>query len=335
MMMRVSTISLILLLFWITPAFSAPRGPVLLDRLEAYVNSSPILLSDVQKYRHLLKLRSQIDPLFASSSIAQKGEQANNAEIIDALISDKLIEKEYPKTDSEVEQDISGIEKTNRLDRETLKETLAHEGYTFEDYFELTRDSSSKRDLIEREIRNRISVSDDDIKNYYYNHIYKSTGVPRSFHIKLITIAASSYKNSAVALKIAKQALEQIKGGESFEEVARRVSDDSGTKDAGGDLGHFTEDQMSDAIRNEIKKLQIGQVSEVFGTTQNYYILKLVDVRSAENERLEKMKEEIRSQLLAKEYEHQIKLWQERKKQSAFIHIANQPTVQPLAPSKH
>ena len=334
-MMRVLTLGLAVSLFYTTTALTAPRGPILLDRLEAYVNSSPILLSDVNKYKHLLKLRSQIDPLFASSSIAQKGEQANHAEIIDALISDKLIEKDYPKTDAEVEQDISNIEKTNRLDRATLKETLEREGYTFEDYFELTRDSSSKRDLIEREIRNRISVSDDDIKNYYYNHIYKSSGAPRSFHIKLITIAARNYKNPAAAFKIAKQALEQIKGGESFEEVAQRISDDSSTKDSGGDLGHLTEDQMSESIRSEVKKLQIGQVSEVFGTTHLFYILKLVDVRSSENERLEKMKEEIRAQLLAKEYENQVKLWQERKKQSAFIHIANQPTSQPIAPSKH
>jgi peptidyl-prolyl cis-trans isomerase SurA len=334
MINQVSLLGLVLIFAQITPSFAGQKGPILLDRLEAYVNASPILSSDVDQYKHLLKLRAQIDPLFAHSVIAQHSDQITHQQIVDALISDRLIEREYPKTDAEIEQDINNIQKTNHLDRETLKETLAREGYSFEDYFELTRDSSSKRDLIEREIRNRMSVSDDDIKNYYYNHIYKNTGIPRSFHIKLITIATNSYKSTSSALKIAKQSLEQIRGGELFEEVAKRVSDDSGTKHTGGDLGTLTEDQMSELIRNEVKKLQIGQVSEVFGTSQNYYILKLVDVKSAENERLEKMKEEIRSQLLSREYEHQIKIWQERKRQSAFVHIANQPTVQPIAPSK-
>lgn len=335
MINRVAKLGLLFMISQTTSAFATPGGPVLIDRLEAYVNASPVLLSDVKQYKHLLRLRAQIDPLFANSSIAQSGDQITHSQIIDALISDKIIEKEYPKTDAEVEQDINNIQKSNHLDRETLKETLAREGYSFEDYFELTRDSSSKRDLIDREIRNRISVSDDDIKNYYYNHIHKNTGIPKSFHIKLITVASSSYKSSSIAYKIAKQALEQVRSGESFEEVARRVSDDTGTKHTGGDLGTLTEDQMSELIRAEVKKLQIGQVSDVFGTTQSYYILKLIDVQSAESERLEKMKEEIRGQLLSREYEHQVKLWQERKRQSAFVHIANQPTSQPIAPSKH
>jgi peptidyl-prolyl cis-trans isomerase SurA len=319
------------------------------DRLEASVNSSIILLSDVQKFREIVRLRSQLDPLFAGTPVASKGAQASNAEIVEFLINERLITQQYPKTDTEVEQEINSIQTNNRLTRNSLKEALTHEGYKFADYFELIRDSSSKRDLIDRDIRTKVSISEDDIKNYFYNNMSRTENSPRAYHIKIISVSLSSYKTPSAAQKVATDALKSIQSGEEFEEVARRVSDDH-TAETGGDLGTLTEDQMSPQIRDQIKKLQIGKVSEVLGgpagapakpakntkgskTTKaegRYYILKLADIKSVESERYEKVKEEIRSQLASAEYQHQISLWLERQRQAAFIHKAGDPSTKGL-----
>lgn len=93
------------------------------------------------------------------------------------------------------------------------------------------------------------------------------------------------------------------------------------------DLGVLTEDQMSPLIRTQAKKLTVGQVSEVFSGPTAHFILKLVDVKSSESDRLEKMKEEIRAQLAASEYQHQISLWLERHRQTTVIHLAGQPSI--------
>lgn len=53
------------------PSLAAPRR--LIDRLEASVNAAPILRSDIINARRLLPLRSQLDPLFAGSSLAKRG----------------------------------------------------------------------------------------------------------------------------------------------------------------------------------------------------------------------------------------------------------------------
>jgi hypothetical protein len=54
----------------------------------------------------------------------------------------------------------------------------------------------------------------------------------------------------------------------------------------------------------------------------------VTDIQSGETSRLEKVKEEIRAQLAAGEYQHQIQLWLERNRQSAFIHLAGQSAIQ-------
>jgi peptidyl-prolyl cis-trans isomerase SurA len=306
------------------------RAAVTIDRLEASVNASLILLSDVRKFRQTMPLRSQLDPLFAGTAVASQGNKATDADIVQFLVDERLIAQQFPVTDSEVEQEINSIQANNKIDRGALKAALQEQGFTFEDYFELIRTSAAKRNLIDRDIRTKVSISDDDVKNYFYNHYSKSSSTPLAYRVRIITVSPSNYKSAGAAKEIADRALREIRAGEPFEEVAKRVSDD-GSASSGGDLGTLTDDQMSPAIKEQLKKLQIGQVSEVLGSASSrYFILKLVDVSSGEGDRFEKMKEEIRNQLATSEYQHQITLWLDRQRQGAFIHRAGAPSVTEL-----
>lgn len=314
---------------------TAHAAPVLLDRLEASVNSSLILLSDVRKFRETEKLRQQLDPLFAGTAVASKGPAASNTEIANFLIDEKLIIQQFPVTDAEVENEINSIQSNNHIDRTQLKTALSEQGYSFDDYFELIRASASKRNLIDRDIRTKVTISDDDIKNYYYSHYAKNEAPPSAYHLQIITVSPKNYKNAAAAKEVAQRALSDIKAGESFEEVAKRASDGANAS-GGGDLGVVAEDQVSPTIREQVKKLKIGQVSDIFGSPQaGYNILKVVDVQTSENARIDKMKDEIRGQLTAAEYQHQIQLWLERQRQSAFIHRAGESSATglPQAPT--
>jgi hypothetical protein len=82
---------------------------------------------------------------------------------------------------------------------------------------------------------------------------------------------------------------------------------------------------MSPVIREALKKLKIGETSQVLGDAKTrYFILKLVDVTSAESDRFKQQKEEIRGQLAAGEYQRQIQLWLDRQRQTASIHRTGQ-----------
>ncbi len=294
---------------------------VTLNRLVAYVNTQPILQTDLEHYKKTLGLRSQIDPLYSHSALAEKGKAASSEEIINSIINDRLISKEFPKADSEVEQEINTIQNTNHISRQSLIDALRREGYDFADYFELIRDSASKKELISREIQTKISISDDDIKNYYLNQLPKHNMSHRAFHIGIISISPKNYKSPQAALKIAQDTLKRLKSGSPFEETAKSISDDP-TASLGGDLGFLNDDQINPAIKAELKDLKIGQISEIFDDPSGrHFILKLYDIRSTETEQMEKMKDEIRGKLMAKEYEQQVGLWVERKRQSAVIHI--------------
>ncbi len=313
-----------LVVFW---AVTAAATPTVIDRIEASVNSGLILLSDVGRFRKTLGLRAQLDPLFAGTSVASQGVKASSTDIVQFLIDERLISSQFPVKDDEVEQEVNSIVANNHISREQLKATLLEQGYAFDDYFDLIRSSSAKRNLIDRDIRTKVTITDDDVKNYFYNHYAKSANTPLSYKIKLIVLTVSNYKTPAAAKDTADRALKAVRGGEAFEEVARRSSDD-GSASTGGELPVLSDDQMSPVVREQVKKLKVGEVSDVFGSPKTaYFVMKLIDVVSGENGRFEKMKDEIRAQLAASEYQRQIGLWIERQRQSAFIHMAGQPST--------
>ncbi len=306
----------------VSPSASATQ---VIERVEASVNSLLVLLSDISNFRAHLKLRSQLDPLFAGTPIAAKGAQASDADIREFLIDEKLIVEAFPASDQDVEQEINSIQNNNRIDRDTLRRALKDQGFSFGQYFELIRVSISKRNLIERDIRTKVSVSEDDVKNFYYNKYAKNSSVPLNYHIQLISVSISNFKSSKDALEVAQRAASSIQGGDSFEEVSKRVSDHP-TAQQGGDLGVLADDQISPVMKDVVKNLKIGQSSAVFGGPQAgaYMIVKLKDMQSGESEKLKKMENEIRAQLMTSEYQHQISLWMDRARSQAFVHRAGE-----------
>src|SRR4051794_31516326 len=75
----------------------------LIDRLDASVNFSLILHSDVAKFRETEKLRTQLDPLFSGTALAGKSGRASDSEIIEFLIDERIISQAFPIADAEVE----------------------------------------------------------------------------------------------------------------------------------------------------------------------------------------------------------------------------------------
>ena len=93
---------LIALFVSLMTARATQAAPVVIDRLEASVNSGLVLLSDVRAFRATEKLRQQLDPLFSETPLAAKGEGASTSDIVDYLIDEKLIMQRYPVGDAEV-----------------------------------------------------------------------------------------------------------------------------------------------------------------------------------------------------------------------------------------
>lgn len=75
-----------------------------------------------------------------------------------------------------------------------------------------------------------------------------------------------------------------ISGDEEFEDLARRFSDDPGTRERGGDLGYFREGVMVREFSNAAFIMRPGQISPPIRTSFGYHIIKLERIRGAERQ---------------------------------------------------
>jgi peptidyl-prolyl cis-trans isomerase SurA len=89
----------------------------------------------------------------------------------------------------------------------------------------------------------------------------------------------------ADARAFADSVMARIQGGEDFAQVARRFSDDPGTRDQGGDLGWFKRGELLAAFdRVVFDMLRPGAVSFPVRTALGFHIIKLERVRGSERQ---------------------------------------------------
>jgi peptidyl-prolyl cis-trans isomerase SurA len=305
----------------------SPAPAVVLERLEANVNSQIILLSDVVQFRKSLKLRGQLDPLFSGTPLAAKGDSATDAEIVDFLINEKMILQEFTVSDADIEQEINSIQSNNRISRTALKAALRTQGFTYEQYFELIRISLAKRNLIDRDIRTKVVISDEDVLNQM-NLKGQTAQIPSAYRIRMIAVYPQNYKKRSDARAVIQQAYDALRAGESFDAVARRLSEDpSGS--SGGDLGFLADDELSPELKKVVTRLKVGEHSTIQGSEKSsFFITKVEEIKTKLEDRMSQAKEEIRAQLGATEYQRQIVLWLERQRQKSFISLAGKPLLQ-------
>ena len=118
----------------------------------------------------------------------------------------------------------------------------------------------------------------------------------------------------------AKKALQQIKGGTSFAEVAQEFSADS-SKDNGGDIGFFSKGQVIPEFEEACRNLKVGEVSGVVKSSLGYHVILLTDRKPARERALEEVKDEIRKQLSEQKQKKHVETMVQELRAKAFIRI--------------
>ncbi len=98
-----------------------------------------------------------------------------------------------------------------------------------------------------------VSVTSEEVQNYYKAHSTEYT-TPEQWGVSVIRTA-----NLDTLAKIDAD----LKSGKSFAETAKLYSEDTSTKDKGGDIGTMAanEPRLAAAIRDALRPLKVGEVS--------------------------------------------------------------------------
>jgi len=164
-------------------------------------------------------------------------------------------------------------------------------------------------------------LSDADVQAYYNAHQdqYKVPEQVKTRHILITVPKGADAKTDAAAKAKAEDILKQIKAGGSFADLAKKNSDDPGSKDQGGELPMIPTSGLDPAYAKAAIALNPGQTSDLVRSSFGYHIIQTEAKDQAHSKSLAEVKDTIvaalqQDKLGAAEQDYANKLAAEAKK---------------------
>ncbi|HZQ61503.1 MAG TPA: peptidylprolyl isomerase [Casimicrobiaceae bacterium] len=265
------------------PAGSGPRSPdrsVLLDRVVAVVNNEAITQHEIddQKRFVLEQMKAQkMNP--PAADVLEK-------QVTERIITERLMLQIAKGTgikvdDVQVERTIERIAQENKLTPAEFRNALGREGIPFAKYREDLRNEMLMQKLREREVDQRIQVTDADVDNFLASLAAQSGGDMeyRLAHILVLAPDQGTPEQIDARRRRAEEALKEIQSGADFAQVAASFSD---APDAlqGGNLGWRAPARLPSVFAEPVRNMKPGDVSPVLRSASGFHIVKLLETRS-------------------------------------------------------
>jgi len=138
-------------------------------------------------------------------------------------------------------------------------------------------------------------VTDADVQAYYNAHQadYKADEQVQTRHILVQVPRGADPKTDAAARAKAQDALNQVKAGGNFAELAKKFSDDPGSKDKGGELPMIPTAGLDPAYAKAAMALNPGQTSDLVRSQFGYHIIQTIAKQPAHVKSLAEVKDTI------------------------------------------
>jgi len=149
-------------------------------------------------------------------------------------------------------------------------------------------------------VKNSISISEADLKSYYEQNAARLSGKEerRASHI-LINASKDVPASERQKAKARAEELLQLvrKSPDSFADVAKKNSQDTGSATKGGDLDFFARGAMVKPFEDAVFKMTKGEISDVVESDFGFHIIKLTDIKTPKQRSFEELRAGIETDL--------------------------------------
>ena len=231
-------------------------------------------------------------------------------EVLDDMITEKIMylrarELKLDVGPEELEKRINDIKKEYG---EGFPRIFAEEKLSFEQWKDELKKEMLFEKLVAVDVNARITVSDNEAEDYFKKNSDMFKTKPK------VRVAQIVVRDLATA----REALQQLRAGADFFEVAREksIGPEAGR---GGDLGFITREVMPEPLDKTIFSLRVNRISPVVKSPYGFHIFKVLEIQPAQINNFAESKQEVIADIRAKKEEAAFGIWLAALKRKTII----------------
>jgi peptidyl-prolyl cis-trans isomerase SurA len=269
--------------FSVLPAVAVTQesDTVRVDRIVAIVNDEAVTDSELARRTREVRTRlSQQNLNFPPEAVFRQ-------QVLESLVTERL-QLQLARTlnikisPDKVEQTIADLARRNGVSVQDFLADASRAGSSPESLRDDLRSQLLIQQLLDREVRDRVSVTEREVENFLSRRTAASDAAYDFSHILVALPEHASPDAAATTLKRATELRARLAGGADFAEAA--VAESQGpTALNGGQMGWKPAGQLPDLFLNALEALQPGGVSDLLRGSNGFHILKLNDRRGGDS----------------------------------------------------
>ena len=239
----------------------------------------------------------------------QRGQQVPEAQmgmmknqVLESLIDRELLFQETKKKGikidpTDVADEFQKIKQ--RYDKPgEFEQLLSNMGLTESDVQRQIERGMAIQQLIDNEVRAKITMGDEEVKSYYEANpqLFQQPEQVKASHILIKVNADAPQEEKDKARKKIESVQEKAKKGEDFATLAKTYSEGPSGPN-GGDLGYFRRGQMVKPFEEAAFNLNPNETSDIVETQFGYHLIKVVDKKPAQTVAYADVKEQLSEHL--------------------------------------
>jgi len=253
-----------------------------------------------------------------------EGYKEFTADVLDYMITLEVVKQkaddlQISVTDEDVQTEIDTIlNETFGGDQAQFDAALESSNLTVDQLKASYKESMLLQAAYDEVTKDVTTVPDEEMAAYYEenkaDYLMDDSRVARHILIApggLGDGGAATDADWAAALAEAEEVREELVNGGDWTEEAAQYSDDTGTKDIGGELGTVSKGQMVPEFEESVFSLAKDEISQPVKTAYGYHVIQVTDISEAKQYTLDEVKEDISSILLSEKKAEAWEQWLE------------------------
>jgi len=311
-----------------TPAVKPnPSSGAVVEEIIARVNNEIITRTEYEKSMAQTEEETRQDCQGKCTPEQLQNElEARKKNALRDLIDQSLLAQRGKDLGISVETDVikqlDQVRIQNKLkDMDELEKAVSSQGLNWEDFKNNIRNRILTQKVVSQEVGSHISIGESDARKYYDAH--KTEFVrPEQVALREIIVSTEGKKDTELRdlRKKAETALQRVKDGEDFGEIAKRLSDGT-TKEQGGYIGMFKRGELAKQLEEVVFKMKRNELTDVTETKQGFLIFQVLEHYDEGEQGFDKVKNEIMDRLYNEKLEPAVREYLKTLREQSYVVI--------------